>query len=165
MGNTTGASGRRRSSLLLLSGSHSTLCRNAKTAAPMPTIVSASSTGQALPPPAAFQPVLRILKRPSPSSSTSEPNSSTSDPSTLKDREARYQAARERIFAADSENSTPLATPLASPPAMGTNTPPPAVRVLREPRGPGESKDSESGKGFARRGGAKAAAPSTPGKQ
>ena len=125
----------------------------------MPTIVSASSAGQALPPPAAFQPALRILKRPSPSPSNSDPssNSSTLDSSTLKEREARYQAARERIFGADGAN--------ASPPAVSIDTPPPAARIVREPRGPGESKDSESSKGFARRGGSKAAAPSTSGKQ
>jgi hypothetical protein len=154
----TGASGRRRSSSLLLSGNHSTLCRNAKVPAPMPTIVSASSAGHALPPPAAFQPALRILKRPSPSSSTpgSSSNSSTPDPSNLKEREAQYQAARERIFGADSP---------ANPPAMGANTQPPAARIVREPRGPGESKGSEPGqeiKGFTRRGGAKTAPPSMP---
>lgn len=156
---TTGASGRRRSSLLLLPGNHSTLCRNAKVPAPMPTIVSAPSASYALPPPAAFQPALRILKRPSPSTSTpgSSSNPSTPDASNLKEREAQYQAARERIFGADS---------LASPPAVGGNTQSPAARIVREPRGPGESKDNEPGqeiKGFTRRGGAKAA--STPRKQ
>ncbi|KAF8729118.1 hypothetical protein AX14_006388 [Amanita brunnescens Koide BX004] len=122
----------------------------------MPTIVSASSAGHALPPPAAFQPALRILKRPSPSPSPSTPgsssNSSSPDPSNLKEREAQYQAARERIFGAE----------LASPPAVSANTQPPAARVVREPRGPGESELGQEIKGFTRRAAAKAAPPSTP---
>ncbi|KIK93023.1 hypothetical protein PAXRUDRAFT_829408 [Paxillus rubicundulus Ve08.2h10] len=71
---------------------------------PMPElIISPASTGQTIlpSPPAAFQPTLRILKRPSPSQSTSATSTSLSlaqTRSTFAEREAQYQEARNRIF-------------------------------------------------------------------
>ncbi|KAK0469063.1 uncharacterized protein EV420DRAFT_1633496 [Desarmillaria tabescens] len=101
---------------------------NTKSAAPMPTVVSSSTP---TPPPAAFQPVMRILKRP-----TNSPNSSVSSvPSTesFREREARYQAARERIFGNGNENGEGLG---------------PSSTVVRNPRGPEEGSTE---KGFTRR--------------
>jgi hypothetical protein len=133
----------------------------------MPTIVTTSASSvNPLPPPAAFQPTLRILKRPSPSSSTpSTPGlpsgTSTLDASggNLKEREARYQAARERIFGGAEQ-----AGASASSHASNGNGSQPAAHVVREPRGPGEGQDHGPDRGFAhRRGSSKAVSvPPTP---
>ncbi|KAF8639154.1 hypothetical protein AX17_001643 [Amanita inopinata Kibby_2008] len=137
----------------------------------MPTLVVSSSSSVNPPlPPAAFQPTLRILKRPSPSStpgpsSTSGPSTPDSVSSALKEREARYQVARERIFGSSQESgggnaspnaSTSLASssPLVSTSATGTNsTTSPAASIVREPLGPSnEGSDSASRpKGFTHR--------------
>ncbi|KAK2460829.1 hypothetical protein APHAL10511_007299 [Amanita phalloides] len=122
---------------------------NTKSQAPMPSIISSTHP---LPPPAAFQPALRILKRPSPTPPSAPSSASTQDPSDLKDREARYQAARDRIFGTLAPS------------------PPPPVRVVRAPRGPTDNQTNEPGqtaKGFAQRGGSQpaAAAPSASSKQ
>ncbi len=117
--------------------------------APMPQLVMAGShTGAAAtsPPPAAFQPALRILKRPtaSPSSSssasslpTSGNGSSNSSSDTYAEREARYQAARDRIF---GDSSPSLGRPNEqSQPKTQSSAPkpsPPQVQIAREPRGP-----------------------------
>ncbi|KAF8628796.1 hypothetical protein AX15_003712 [Amanita polypyramis BW_CC] len=145
----------------------------------MPTIVSSSlsSTQLRLPPQAAFQPALSILKRPSPSSaspsSTPGPSGSgsslSSSSSNLREREARYQAARERIFGTEQgaldHGSPPAASVLLSVGGAGSNKPSSVVRVLREPQGPGDSKQ-QSGrgvKGFGlRQGRSEATAPSPP---
>ncbi|PFH51171.1 hypothetical protein AMATHDRAFT_3302 [Amanita thiersii Skay4041] len=145
---------------------------NAKVPSPMPTVVvSSSSSAHQPPPPAAFQPALRILKRPSPSSTPLTPNASGDTPSTtLKEREARYQAARDRIFGIDSgtesgvagstniiATGSPNTSPIASPPLSdtGASSPlsTPTARILREPRGPSESSITEghSHKGFVHR--------------
>ncbi|KAF7344454.1 hypothetical protein MSAN_01927000 [Mycena sanguinolenta] len=87
---------------------------NSRAPAPMPHLVpapsasiSAAASASARPPPAAaLQPAMHILKRPSPSASPSPSHAgNTAVPGgggreTLKEREARYQAARERIFGA-----------------------------------------------------------------
>ncbi|KAG1752063.1 hypothetical protein EDB19DRAFT_1903463 [Suillus lakei] len=75
---------------------------------PMPDLViSPSSTGTCVvpPPPAAFQPMMRILKRPSPSQSASNSTTSLSSQTrnTLAEREAQYQEARNRIFGTTTE--------------------------------------------------------------
>ncbi|KAG1743713.1 uncharacterized protein EDB91DRAFT_223109 [Suillus paluster] len=81
---------------------------DANNKAPMPElIISPSSTGTCVvpPPPSAFQPMMRILKRPSPSQSASNSTTSLSSQSrnTLAEREAQYQEARNRIFGKMSE--------------------------------------------------------------
>ncbi|OSC96499.1 hypothetical protein PYCCODRAFT_1441025 [Trametes coccinea BRFM310] len=149
------------------------LWEEANARAPMPQVVIAgSSTSNAAalsPPPAALQPVMRILKRPSasPSSSASSPGSSTAnDPSASKsyaEREARYQAARERIF---GESQPATETTDAQQPEGGANarsaTNATPVRITREPKGPpprtATQKDPDLGaevRGFSSRRGAK----------
>ncbi|KAG6816624.1 hypothetical protein H0H87_004471 [Tephrocybe sp. NHM501043] len=92
---------------------------NAKAANPMPMLViapSATSASYVVPPPqSAFQPTMRILKRPNSganSKSATLPPSSSAE--TLKEREARYQAARERIFGPDTGTTTPLSEELST---------------------------------------------------
>ena len=78
---------------------------------------------------------MRILKRPSNSNSPTPLLSSTSE--TIKEREARYQAARERIFKEENGISN-------SPSHMAreSKAPSPAydnfVSIIRNPRGPGD---------------------------
>ncbi|KAG7442873.1 uncharacterized protein BT62DRAFT_935601 [Guyanagaster necrorhizus] len=91
----------------------------------MPTVVSSSTP---TPPAAAFQPVMRILKRPT--NSTNSSVSSVPSTESFSEREARYQAARERIFG----NGEPLSSSSSS-------------AVVRNPRGPEEEK------GFTQRNG------------
>jgi hypothetical protein len=84
---------------------------DANNKAPMPElIISPSSTGTSVipPPPAAFQPTMRILKRPSPSQSASNSTTSLSSQTrnTLAEREAQYQEARNRIFGTTSERGS-----------------------------------------------------------
>ncbi|KAG6887475.1 hypothetical protein C0992_012103, partial [Termitomyces sp. T32_za158] len=78
----------------------------------MPELIIApsatSSSHVAPPPPAAFQPTMRILKRPGSDGSSKSATPPPSSAESLKEREARYQAARERIFGPDSGASTPL---------------------------------------------------------
>ncbi|KAG1888219.1 hypothetical protein F4604DRAFT_1716071 [Suillus subluteus] len=84
---------------------------DANNKAPMPElIISPSSTGTCVvpPPPAAFQPTMRILKRPSPSQSASNSTTSLSSQTrnTLAEREAQYQEARNRIFGTTGERGS-----------------------------------------------------------
>lgn len=84
----------------------------------MPTIIADSTAStssiNALPPLAALQAPLRILKRPSPSSAT--PSQSDADAAegllrglSLREREAQYHAARARIFGSGEElTSSPV---------------------------------------------------------
>ena len=104
---------------------------------------------------------MRILKRPSNSDSKSPtPPASSSTSETIKEREARYQAARERIFR-DENGSGSLPSQLtseqregqSSSPALDTRT----VSIVRNPRGPGgqatddaERVDLYKGFGFHR---------------
>ncbi|KAF5392881.1 hypothetical protein D9757_000820 [Collybiopsis confluens] len=119
---------------------------NTETAAPMSAfIISSSSPGSmASPPPvAAFKPALKILKRPV----NSQPNTPSATPALAKeslgDREARYQAARQRIFGneAASATSETISYHLAS---KKDN------RIMRNPRGPEDSNltDGALPKGF-----------------
>lgn len=85
---------------------------NTKPAAPMPTVVSSSTP---TPPPAAFQPVMRILKRPDTNAANSEVPSVPSGEESFREREARYQAARERIFGGEREREQPTSTVLRNP--------------------------------------------------
>lgn len=78
----------------------------------MPEVILTTSgtSTSAAPPPEALQQPMRILKRPSASSSTSSSSVSSLNSSgvggatTLKDREAAYQAARARIFGAEDKS-------------------------------------------------------------
>ncbi|KAG8778174.1 hypothetical protein FRC12_025127 [Ceratobasidium sp. 428] len=69
----------------------------ANTAAPMPQIqISSQST---LPPVSAIMPSMRILQRPKSASPSQTSPATTPGTKTMKEREAEYKAARERIFA------------------------------------------------------------------
>ncbi|KAI0357846.1 hypothetical protein OH77DRAFT_1421970 [Trametes cingulata] len=127
------------------------LWEDANKRAPMPQVVIANSSTSAAaalsPPPAALQPTLRILKRPSASGSNSTPSSSgSSSPSSsatnadasksYAEREARYQAARERIFGEAPDTTNPPRSTTSSPRAANGPQAAPAVQIAREPRGP-----------------------------
>jgi hypothetical protein len=94
---------------------------------------------------------MRILKRPSPSlSPAASTNSGSAAGETLKEREARYHAARERIFGASSneeqENDDKKSIRrVVSPPL--SPLPPATVKLVREPRGPDGSKFDTKGFG------------------
>jgi len=79
--------------------------RNSKGTTPMPTLLSSRTGSVIFPPPAVFQPTMHILKRPassSPSPGNRMASSSSSSGETIQDREARYAAARERIFGSEN---------------------------------------------------------------
>ncbi len=82
-------------------------------------------------------PAVHILKRPSPSSSTSPTNLHTTAEETLQDREARYEAARERIFGSftQSENQKNISGENKED-NKPTPTPSTISNPLRELRGP-----------------------------
>lgn len=90
-------------------------------------ILSGSAHAAAAPPAAAFQPKMRILKRPAKEGPVSLPPPAVPG-ETLKEREARYQAARERIFGSEGDAT--------SSPGDKKGTPAAAVGVVRNPRGP-----------------------------
>jgi SUZ domain len=135
------------------------LTRN--TQAPMPDVVitpsSTNSTSYTVsPPPAAvFQAPMRILKRPSSNSpSSSAMNVSNSTRETLAEREARYQAARERIFKDDiSQNSPDEGVKAPSPPNESSRSPKIAQKtnVVRSPRGPESTTAGSPAAGFGAR--------------
>ncbi|KAJ7748387.1 hypothetical protein B0H16DRAFT_1725572 [Mycena metata] len=124
---------------------------NANAQTPMPNlIVSGSNHAAAAPPAAAFQPKMRILKRPTNSAPVAAAPPTTSG-ETLKDREARYQAARDRIFGNEPDGR---ASPGDSKAGGGSGLPP--VGVARNPRGPtSDAAQNSSGdappKGFGAR--------------
>ncbi|KZT01622.1 uncharacterized protein LAESUDRAFT_763621 [Laetiporus sulphureus 93-53] len=144
--------------------------------APMPELViSASSTAPVVsPPPAAFQPALRILKRPTSSASSSAsatpPPPLTESQKSYAEREAQYQAARQRIFRPGNTQgdnyswSRQEESIAASNAAFGDSSPrgAPGVKVIRNPKGPNASANTDDGgsasgsrtaRGFALRGG------------
>ncbi|PPQ95355.1 hypothetical protein CVT26_008200 [Gymnopilus dilepis] len=135
---------------------------NLKEHRPMPSLVisrgsSSTSTMPSLP--INEPPPMRILKRPSPAISPSQSSSSNVSTETLQEREARYQAARERIFgtlaptgdasdSGDKKKKSPRPTPPTSPPL------PPSNRIVREPHGPtanNSNNDLKRNKGFDNR--------------
>ncbi|KAG5643532.1 hypothetical protein DXG03_000724 [Asterophora parasitica] len=135
---------------------------NAKTPNPMPTLIlSPSAIGPshvASPPPGAFQPTLRILKRPSnPGSNPTTPPPTLTSTESLKEREARYQAARERIFGssasegtASSDSASALSESFNSKDTQQWPTPQNArgVGVVRNPGGPVGGPHNAPLKGF-----------------
>ncbi|EAU84107.1 hypothetical protein CC1G_06969 [Coprinopsis cinerea okayama7 len=131
---------------------------NNKVHHPMPDLIlsrnsslaSSSSTAQGI---FQQQPTMRILKRPtansnnSPSPAPSDKSAEQSTMEQLKEREARYQAARERIFGSGGETAE---TARASPKPQQTQ-----VKIAREPHGPssgsGSSGQAPASKGFVNR--------------
>lgn len=109
-----------------------------------PSQTSSSTPGLYALPPAAFQAPIRILKRSpaSTSQSTSASGSSTDlskGGSTFAEREARYQAARDRIFSGDSGDSKTQSSSgeaTRAGPAMLSKPQTGGVSVVRAPRGP-----------------------------
>jgi len=126
---------------------------NAKVHHPMPSLIISrgTSTSVTLPSlPLNQTPPMRILQRPSPSLSSTVPtNSGSAAGETLREREARYHAARERIFGAspneeqENDETNKLDRSSESP------LPATSVKLVREPRGPdGSNFDA---KGFSER--------------
>jgi len=108
----------------------------ANTKSPMPQLVisrsSTSATVVSPPPTAVIQAPMRILKRPTPTTTPSNISSTSPspDPQTLADREAKYQEARERIFGGPSN-------PLGKDDLKSLTPPPkPVSNVIRAPAGP-----------------------------
>lgn len=138
----------------------------------MPALVispSSTSTRAILsPPPGAFEPKMRILKRPSASSSkSSTPPPSSTSAESLKEREARYQAARERIFGEESpgDGTTSPKSPREKKERKSSGSPhnTPGVTVVRNPRGPSQnSAESANGKSARGFGGQRARPPVVP---
>ncbi|KAH7882912.1 hypothetical protein F5I97DRAFT_1930531 [Phlebopus sp. FC_14] len=142
---------------------------------PMPELIisPSSHTGQRIvpPQPAAFQPTLRILKRPSPSPSASTSTTSLSSSqtrSTLAEREAQYQEARNRIFGDKREEYIPSPAQEGDETLLGNKghkTLRRAVGVVRDPLGPSDltSQDKNGpSKGFSERRRGKKQADDTP---
>jgi hypothetical protein len=112
-------------------------CRNK--AGPMPELVL-GSTQNVLPPASAFQSPVRILKRSSQKHTNASPSASATA-ETFAERSARYNAARERIFADTAEGK------------VGDGEGGAASLVIRNPKGPGHSPgpNREGSHGFAER--------------
>nr|GAT57936.1 predicted protein [Mycena chlorophos] len=135
---------------------------NAHTPAPMPAVVmarTASSSSAPIVPlaPAAFQPQMRILKRsPNATPSPSVTPAATPPGESLKEREARYAAARERIFGKE-EPSPVVLTPEEKKRAKekekkALQQQPPSSSISRNPKGPSDAAGDSSPKaGFASR--------------
>ncbi|KAJ7227587.1 hypothetical protein B0H12DRAFT_1240505 [Mycena haematopus] len=117
---------------------------NANTRAPMPHLIA--SPAAAAPPAAALQPAMRILKRPS-ATATSPSLPPVGPGETLREREARYRAARDRIFGDGADR--------------GSDKKGVGVGVMRNPKGPapaaeeGEADGPPKGFGARRTGKAK----------
>lgn len=118
-------------------------CRNAKAPAPMPALIISSTSSVASPlPQAAFQPKMQILRRPQSAASPSSANQTSAvSTQSLKDREARYHAARERIFGENSGGDT------NTPALTAANTPARTQRkersnIVRNPKGPSKSNSA-----------------------
>jgi len=141
------------------------LWEEANAKAPMPQIVIAGGTSTA-PPPTAFAPSMRILKRPS--SASPKPTTPSTPQKSLAEREAEYKAARDRIFAANPGAPAPSGSTTGAAGSSGTgaknasaagaekgpstkNKPEKSDKqadtVVRQPRGPSVN----SGRGFGNR--------------
>ncbi|KAJ7211062.1 hypothetical protein B0H12DRAFT_1329951 [Mycena haematopus] len=98
---------------------------DANTRAPMPHLITSTA---ATPPAAALQPAMRILKRPS-AAPTSPLPPPAAPGETLREREARYQAARDRIFAGSADG--------------GSDQKGVGAGVVRNPKGPAPASEGE----------------------
>ncbi|KAH9911582.1 uncharacterized protein B0H18DRAFT_1061636 [Fomitopsis serialis] len=134
------------------------LWENANRKAPMPELVVSGSGNT-------FQPTLKILKRPTGASSSAAASPPSVDlQKSFAEREAQYQAARQRIFNDGPRQSgrNGLSTEVGRDTNAMSQSPPAAdvsVKVLRAPRGPStdpaaSSTNSKPSRGFAgKRGG------------
>ncbi len=131
-------------------------CSNARESRPMPSVImsrpsATSNTSSSLPLNQA--PTMRILKRPSQSSSPlTNLNNTVGD--TLQDREARYLAARERIFGSSATEDDTHVTQTELPNQSSLSSSSGASRVVRELHGPISSDscaNSPPNKGFGDR--------------
>jgi hypothetical protein len=125
--------------------------RNLNTQSPMPEVVvvrSSSTTPSIVAHPSVFQSPMRILKRPSNSQSSSASSLSSATDSqshqSLAEREARYQAARERIFGEERAGKGLEASGKEASRATTT--------VVRNLRGPSSSADGEEKAGSIAKG-------------
>lgn len=119
---------------------------------PMPQLVVTSSRmgsiPNVVPPASAFQSPIRILKRSAAPTQTcaSDDSSASATSGTFAERSARYNAARERIFAGTKEASE----------SSGEGVP--VSAIIRNPKGPEHAKglngqDTEGSQGFGVRAG------------
>ncbi|KAL5520721.1 hypothetical protein ACEPAF_2723 [Sanghuangporus sanghuang] len=153
-----------------------TLWNDANTRQPMPEVIlrTSSTSASAAPPPEVLQQPMRILKRPSASSSVTSVNTtgSANGGTTLRDREAAYEAARARIFGrgqdgesgvgdaelretqerlkavalglkAGSPAPSPSPNPFRTSSMTGVTTTP-TTSILRDPHGPPSSSSSST---------------------
>jgi len=120
--------------------------------APMPQLVVTSGpVSSVVPPASAFQPPIRILKRsaaPTQNYAGDESPASAINAGTFAERSARYNAARERIFAGTTEGSV----------GSGDGVPGPVSAIIRNPKGPEytqgpHGQGSEGSLGFGGRAG------------
>ncbi|KAI0088317.1 hypothetical protein BDY19DRAFT_950300 [Irpex rosettiformis] len=122
----------------------------------MPEVVIASSATSAStisPPPAAFQPSIRILRRPSAMSNGQPVTPQTNaQQKSFVQREVDYQLARDRIFGESSGRAETVASTVVKHDPSGSPTPrdapgclpprnatPPTAKIIRNPRGPDTS--------------------------
>lgn len=135
------------------------LWEKANSSIPFPQIMHTSSLSMPVPPAAALQGPLRILKRPSAttsSNSLSMPQSNAQTRMSFEEREAQYQAARARIFGGDETTggvaaADPTNTSRAPSPAPNqisnakpkAKSPPLRSIVVRDPIGPGTSENTQ----------------------
>lgn len=118
---------------------------------PMPEVVLARNTAAPIPsahvpPQGVFDqlPKMKILKRPTQSTPSPTPSGSAENTQeSLKEREARYKAARERIFGSESPATSSLS--ITSP--KSPNPSQHQVKVAREPRGPNNASNVSGGRG------------------
>ncbi|KAJ7196168.1 hypothetical protein B0H12DRAFT_1331695 [Mycena haematopus] len=120
---------------------------DANTRAPMPHLIT--SPAAPTPPAAALPPAMRILKRPS-AAPLPRPRPPAAPGETLRERGARYQAARDRIFAGSADG-------VNDKQSVGAG-------VVRNPKGPELASEGDDAgtdgppKGFGARRAAKALA-------
>ncbi|KAH6910690.1 hypothetical protein BKA70DRAFT_1271237 [Coprinopsis sp. MPI-PUGE-AT-0042] len=130
---------------------------NTKPQYTMPSVVVARTTSTpsssiTLPPQAAFQqgPAIKILKRPTSNSPSPAPSNQGANTESLKEREARYQAARDRIFGGGSSGEGDEGSRPAS-----VNAAKPQAKIAREPLGPpgiqSSAASATQSRGFANR--------------
>lgn len=128
----------------------SDLNRNTKVHHPMPEVILARNTAAPtpsahIPPQGVFDqlPKMKILKRPTQSTPSPVPTLTENSQESLKEREARYKAARERIFG--SESPAISSSSITSPKSL--NPPQQQVKVAREPRGPSNASNAFGARG------------------
>lgn len=128
---------------------------NSREFRPMPSVVMSRGSTTSSNLPLNEPPAMRILKRPSPSSNFPS-NINITIGESLQDREARYIAARERIFRTSTSEDDPtegtmLQYNFGEMPSPSSSTI--SSQAIREPRGPtfGDGTNSSSIKGFHRR--------------